>query len=85
MKVIYKKTVLERIRGAMAEAGRCGKEIEKIVLSVDEARTLARSLVLDYKMVEFDRWLRPWPYSLIPHGPQPELRVFGVRIEVEVP
>ena len=43
MKVIYKKSIIDKLIDAIAEARLSGKEIEKIVLTKVEAYELQRS------------------------------------------
>ena len=46
MKVIYKKSIIDKLIDAIAEAWLHGKEIEKIVLTKVEAYELQRSFPL---------------------------------------
>jgi hypothetical protein len=90
MKVIYKKTMLEKLQGQWRDARLQNKEIEKVILTVAETRQLLAdcglaayapgSIVLDYPAIV--PWLWLVEYGSAP-GPQPRFTVLGIDIEVE--
>lgn len=85
MRVVYEKTMVERVRGAIVEAKYLGKNIEKIVLTEPEVRKLLLELDTPYlspSVDVFKRWLDRGP-SPVWRDMQPDLTVFGARIELE--
>jgi hypothetical protein len=85
MRVVYVKTMVERIQDArhLAMVGR--RKIEKIVLSFDEAEQLAAELVNPY-LIATNLTLTNWLY-LARHFPtyvesQPKLTVMGIDINI---
>lgn len=82
MRVVYRASILERIRQERQNALAGDREIEKIVLTVAEARQLLRELRGPYLTAtecEMWRWLQSHEYD---SGPQPKLTVLGIDIEV---
>jgi hypothetical protein len=87
--VVYKKTMLGKIAEARAEAKIKNREIEKIVLTVAEARKVLNEIGPSWVYQRepspawtFEEWLTTAEQN--PHcaGPQPLCQIMGIRIEV---
>lgn len=91
MKIIYERTMLEKIRSAKREADHAGKRISSVELSVSEARALwnepspAGRFCVSTSLTPgrcFGDWLLEVEQTGRATTPQPEIRVFGIRIDV---
>jgi len=90
MRVIYRKTILEYIQIERVRALMEQREIEKIVLSLQEARKLLDELGCAVPCFgEMRNWYSPfeqWLYVAEKFynypGPQPGLKAMGIEIEV---
>ena len=88
MRVVYERGIIEKLSYVRRDAQIENREIEKVVLDLKEARALLtamRSITLDPegKWQNLDGWL----YSMETLGyawrPQPEIKVLGMKIEIE--
>lgn len=85
MKVVYRKTITEWIAQERVKALAEGREIEKIVLTVLEARQLLKELEnphLTATWLSLHRWLFLAERGYNPTEPQPPLQVLGINIEI---
>lgn len=86
MKVVYPETMLDRIRAARTVALGSQREIEKIVLTVAEARRLLNevgpSALWFASPSGFEQWLRAVELTGDFSAPQPRITVMGIDIEV---
>lgn len=87
MKVVYRQTMLDRIRAARVAAEIEQREIEKIILTVAETRRLLDEVGFAVPRREcwysdFEAWLYAAEHCYAHPGPQPRFAVLGIDIEV---
>ena len=85
MRVVYKPHVIEQLMRARTAADLAGKEIEKVVLSVREARSLLSDINYRASNIDdraFKLWLDKKEALGSVWAPQPPLRLVGIDIEV---
>jgi hypothetical protein len=88
VRVIYEKDIVDRLRAARTEAFSSGKEIEKVVIDLKEARALLKalppmSLYPSGAWCDFELWLTEMEMLGVARRPMPISQVFGMKIEVE--
>lgn len=87
MKVVYAKTMLDQLHQIRMDALKEQREIEKVVVTLTEARCLWNEVYSPYYTCstnDFERWLLENKCGLKCAGPQPKVKVLGIDIEVEL-